>query len=175
MATKKKSVYAKNSKDYAEKQAAKAKSKSIKQNAEDVHVKKTQKKSARIRDVGQKPPPGYRRTGGLYFAKNANDAPIRSKTTEAQRALFYANKPKFIGVGDKNGWVAQAANQGMYNGETSEVNFRKSAQARKLLDADGGTYSQEYMDGLKKKHAGEKTKMSKSRYIMAIGQDGHAR
>lgn len=160
---KKAAKYAKNSADYAKKQAAKAKSKKGKFNAEDAQMVKA--KSKRIRDNGQKPPKGYHRTGGMYFAKNENDRPIKSATTESQRALFYANKPKFIGVGKKDGWVAQASNQGMYDGAKSEVNFRKSASARKLIDADGGTYAPNY-----KKHPG-----GKSRYIMAIGQDGHMR
>ncbi|MGN0130717.1 MAG: hypothetical protein ACI4CE_07515 [Methanomethylophilus alvi] len=176
MATKKKSAsakkpskakWAKNSSDYAKKQAAKVKSKKVKFNAEDAQIVKS--KAKRIRDVGQKPPKGYHRTGGMYFAKNENDRPIKSKTTEQQRALYWANKPKFIGVGDRDGWVAQAANQGMYDGATGDVNFRKSASARKLIDADGGTYAPDY-----KKHAGQK-KRAKSRYIMAIGQDGHVR
>ena len=57
----------------------------------------------------------------------------------------------------------------MYNGETSEANFRMTPGARKLIDADGGTYAPDYI-----LHAGEK-KAKKSRYIMAIGQDGHMR
>lgn len=160
-----KAKWAKNSSDYAKKQVAKTKKAAF--NAEDAQIVKS--KSKRIRDVGQKPPKGYHRTGGMYFAKNENDRPIQSKTTEQQRALFYANKPKFIGVGDKDGWVAQAANQGMYDGKTGDANFRKSASARKLIDADGGTYAPDY-----KKLAGQK-KRGKSRYIMAIGQDGHVR
>lgn len=162
-----KAKWAKNSSDYAQKQAAKAKAKKATFNAEDAQIVKS--KSKRIRDVGQKPPKGYHRTGGMYFAKNENDRPIQSKTTEQQRALFYANKPKFIGVGEKDGWVAQAANQGMYDGKTGDANFRKSASARKLIDADGGTYAPDH-----KEHSGEK-KRAKSRYIMAIGQDGHVR
>ena len=160
-----KAKWAKNSSDYSKKQAAKTKKGTF--NAEDAQIVKS--KSKRIRDVGQKPPKGYHRTGGMYFAKNENDRPIHSKTTEQQRALFYANRPKFIGVGQRDGWVAQAANQGMYDGKTGEANFRKSASARKLIDSDGGTYAPDY-----KKHAGQK-KRSKSRYIMAIGQDGHVR
>jgi hypothetical protein len=177
MATKKKSggtkpkkaaKWAKNTKDYETKQSSKAKGgkKGANFNSEDAQIIK--QKSKRIRDVGQKPPKGYHRTGGMYFAKNANDRPIKSMTTEAQQQLFYANKPKFIGVGKKDVWVAQAANQGMYNGDTGEANFRKSAAARKLIDADGGTYAPDYQI------AGAK-KAKKSRYIMAIGQDGHAR
>lgn len=165
---KKAAKYAKNSKDYAEKQKAKwGKGMGPGWNAEDAQVVKS--KSKRIRDMGQEPPKGYRRTGGMYFAKNENDRPIKSKTTEAQRMLFYANKPKFIGVGETNGWVAQAANQGMYDGKNSEVNFRKSVSARKLIDADGGTYHPDYG-----KKAGQKGR-AKSRYVMAIGQDGHVR
>ena len=159
--------WAKNSSDYAKRQAAKYKAKKGTFNAEDAQIVKS--KAKRIRDMGQKPPKGYHRTGGMYFAKNENDRPIKSKTTEQQRALFWANRPKFIGVGDKDGWVAQAANQGMYDGKNSEANFRKSASARRLIDADGGTYGPDY-----KKHAGQK-KRGKSRYIMAIGQDGHVR
>ena len=171
MATKQKSAaakkprkakWAKNSSDYAKKQAAKAKVKKTTFNAEDAQIVKS--KSKRIRDVGQKPPKGYHRTGGMYFAKNENDRPIKSMTSEQQRALYWANLPKFIGVGDKDGWVAQAANQGMYNGETGEANFRKSVSARKLIDTEGA-YAPDY----------EKLAGAKSRYIMAIGQDGHVR
>ena len=162
-----KAKWAKNSADYAKKQAAKAKSKKANYNAEDAQIIKS--KSKRIRDVGQKPPKGYHRTGGMYFAKNENDRPIQSRTTEQQRSLFYANREKFIGVDGRPGWVAQAANQGMYDGSNGDTNFRKTAAARKLLDKDGGTYAPDY-----KKHAGQKGR-AKSRYIMAIGQDGHVR
>ena len=54
----------------------------------------------------------------------------------------------------------------MYNGETSEANFRKSTTARKMIDADGGTYPPGH---------GTAGAAKKSRYIMAIGQDGHMR
>lgn len=174
---KKSAKWAKNSSDYAKKQAEKWKGKkSPKMNAEDVEVVKS--KGKRIRDYGQKPPPGYRRTGGLYFAKQKYDRPIRTLTTDKQRALFYANQPKFIGVemGNgkyKDGYIGQAANQGMYDGETSEVNFRKSANARKLIDAGGGTYYPGY--GEDAHGTAGKKKRQKSRYIMAIGQDGHKR
>ena len=162
--------WAKNSSDYAARQAKKAGKGKF--NAEDAQIVKS--KSKRIRDLGQKPPEGYRRTGGMYFAKAENDRPIQSRTTEAQRALFYANKPKFIGVGKKPGWVSQAANQGMYDGTNGDTNFRKTAAARKLIDADGGTYAPDYKKGKKHGTAGAKSR-AKSRYIMAIGQDGHVR
>ena len=90
-------------------------------------------------------------------------------TTQQQRGLFYANQEKWLGPDMKGGYLGSAANQGMYNGSTSEANFRKTAGARKLIDADGGTYGPNYG-----KHAGAKKK-AKSRYIMAIGQDGHKR
>ena len=164
---KKKAKWAKNSSDYAKKQAAKAKSKKYVENQEDYETKKTGSK--RIRDVGQKPPKGYMRTGGRYFAKIENMRPIRSLTTMQQRGLFYSNKEKWLGADGRGGYVGSAANQGMYNGETSEANFRKTAGARKLRAADGGTYGPEYDP-----HAGAK-KSAKSRFIMAIGQDGHKR
>lgn len=170
---KKSAKWAKNASDYAKKQAAKAKAKSILMNQEDAFIKKG--KAKRIRDVGQKPPKGYMRTGGLWFAKIENARPIRSLTTMQQRGLFYANKPKFLGTNGSGGYLGSAANQGMYNGETGEANFRKTAGARKLIDADGGTYAPGYKkpDG-KIIHAGKK-QAAKSRYIMAIGQDGHKR
>ena len=74
-----------------------------------------------------------------------------------------------IGSKEDGGWMRSLGNQGMYNGAASEANFRKTASARKIIDADGGTYAPDY-----KKHAGAK-KAAKSRYIMAIGQDGHVR
>lgn len=176
MATKKKATttkkpkkaakWAKSASDYAKKQAAKAKSKKFLGNQEDYEMKKTGAK--RIRDIGQKPPKGYMRTGGRYFAKIANMRPIRSMTSMQQRGLFYSNKEKFLGTDGMGGYLGSASNQGMYNGETGEANFRKTGGARKLIDADGGTYAPGYG------HAGEK-KAKKSRYIMAIGQDGHKR
>ena len=164
---KKSSKWAKSSSDYSQKQAAKAKSKQFLGNMEDYQTKKTGGK--RIRDYGQKPPKGYMRTGGRYFAKIANMRPVKSMTTLQQRGLFYANKEKWLGPDGNGGYLGSASNQGMYNGETSEANFRKTSGARKLIDADGGTYGPNY-----KKHAGGK-KAAKSRYIMAIGQDGHKR
>ena len=167
---KKTAKWAKSASDYAKKQAAKAKAKDVVAHQEDKLVGTKGSPSKRIRDFGQKPPKGYMRTGGRYFAKIANMRPIKSMTTMQQRGLFYANKPRFLGTDGMGGYVGSAANQGMYNGETSEVNFRKTAGARKLIDADGGTYSPDfYVD-----HAGEK-KAAKSRYIMAVGQDGHMR
>ena len=109
------------------------------------------------------------RTGGRYFAKVANMRPIKSKTTQQQRDLFYANKEKFLGPKEDGGWMRSLGNRGMYNGAASEANFRQTPSARKIIDADGGTYAPDY-----KKHAGAK-KAAKSRYIMAIGQDGHVR
>lgn len=167
--TKKTAKWAKSSSDYAKKQEAKAKSKKFLGNAEDKAVGTKGSPSKRIRDYGQKPPKGYMRTGGRYFAKIANMRPIHSMTTMQQRALFYSNQNKWLGADRKGGYLGSAANQGMYNGDTSEANFRKTSGARKLIDADGGTYGPNY-----KKHAGAK-KASKSRYIMAIGQDGHKR
>ena len=164
--TKKSAKWAKNASDYEKKQKAKAKSKKFLGNQEDYETKKTGAK--RIRDLGQKPPKGYMRTGGRYFAKIANMRPIKSMTTMQQRGLFYANKPKFLGTDGMGGYLRSASNQGMYNGETGEANFRKTGGARKLIDADGGTYAPGYG------HAGAK-KAQKSRYIMAIGQDGHKR
>lgn len=158
---KKSAKWAKNSKDAA----AKAKKNAGKKwNVEDSYVK-----SKRIRDNGQAVPKGYMRTGGRYFAKVANMRPIQSKTSKEQRIMFYANKDKFLGPKQDAGWMRSLGNQGMYNGQTSEANFRKTAAARKMMDKDGGTYAPDY-----KKHAGVK-KASKSRYIMAIGQDGHVR
>lgn len=170
---KKTAQWAKNSSDYAKKQAAKAKSKKYLGNQEDYETKKAGGK--RIRDVGQKPPKGYMRTGGRYFAKIANMRPIRSMTSMQQRGLFYSNKEKFLGTDGTGGYLGSASNQGMYDGETGEANFRKTGGARKLIDADGGTYAPGYQkpDG-SPKHAGAK-KQAKSRYIMAIGQDGHKR
>lgn len=179
MATKKKTAgtkkpkktarWAKNALDYEKKQSAKAKAKKILANQEDKMVGTKGSPSKRITDVGQKPPKGYMRTGGRYFAKIANMRPIKSMTTMQQRGLFYSNKPKFLGADGMGGYLGSASNQGMYNGETSEANFRKTGGARKLIDADGGTYGPDYG-----KHAGAK-KAAKSRYIMAIGQDGHMR
>ena len=179
MATKKKAAttkkpkktakWAKSASDYAKKQAAKAKVKNFVAHQEDKLVGTKGSPSKRIRDFGQKPPKGYMRTGGRYFAKIANMRPVKSMTTMQQRALFYSNKPKFLGADGMGGYLGSAANQGMYNGETSEANFRKTGGARKLIDADGGTYGPDYVP-----HAGEK-KAAKSRYIMAIGQDGHMR
>ena len=158
---KKSAKWAKNTKDATEK----AKKSGGKQwNIEDAYTK-----SERIRDMGQAVPKGYMRTGGRYFAKVANMRPIMSKTSQQQRDLFYANKEKFLGPRMDAGWLRSLGNQGMYNGATSEANFRKMVNARKLIDADGGTYAPDY-----EKPAGMK-KAAKSRYIMAIGQDGHVR
>lgn len=164
---KKSAKWAKNSKDAA----AKAKeSKGKNTNVEDYYTKKGAGK--RIRDLGQAVPKGYMRTGGRYFAKIANMRPIKSLTTQQQRNLFYANKDRFLGPREDAGWMRSVGNQGMYNGQTSEANFRKTSAARKMIDADGGTYPPDW----KASHgtAGKK-KQSKSRYIMAIGQDGHKR
>ena len=108
MATKKKAAttkkpkkagkWAKNASDYAKKQAAKAKSKKFLGNQEDKAVGTKGSPSKRIRDMGQKPPKGYMRTGGRYFAKIANMRPIKSMTSMQQRGLFYSNKEKFLGT-----------------------------------------------------------------------------
>ena len=162
---------------YEKKQKAKAQGGKPKKkyNVEDSYVGTKHSPSKRIRDLGQKPPEGYMRTGGRYFAKVANMRPIKSMTTMQQQGLFYANKPKFLGVDGKGGYLRSASMLGMYNGETSEANFRQTSGARKLIDADGGTYAPGYYteDG-KPLHATGK-KATKSRYIMAIGQDGHKR
>lgn len=170
--------WAKNAKEYAKKQKAKwANGKAPKPNAEDGHLGRAK----RIRDKGQKPPKGYMRTGGLYFAKIANVRPIKSRTTRQQRGLFYDNKDRMLGADGKGGYVGSAANQGMYDGSNGDMNFRKTQGARQLIDADGGTYSPEYYNhfgpGGKKEHAvkGGKKKYNKSRFIMALGQDGHQR
>lgn len=164
---KKTAKWAKNSADYVKRQEAKSKAKNYIGNVEDRMVGGKHAPSKRIRDLGQKPPKGYMRTGGRYFAKIENMRPIQSMTTLQQRGLFYANKEKWLGPDGRGGYLGSASNQGMYNGETSEANFRKTAGARKLIDADGGTYGPGY-----DKHAGGQ---KKSRYIMAIGQDGHKR
>lgn len=171
MATPKKkrtAKWAKNTKAYEERKKKEGEAK--KTNTEDRLVGGKYSRSKRILDVGQKPPKGYMRTGGRYLAKIANMRYIKSKTTKAQQAMWLANQEKFLGVDGRGGWLGSAANQGMYNGDTSEANFRKTAGARKLIDADGGTYAPDYHP----KQAGVKTR-SKSRYIMAIGQDGHMR
>lgn len=163
---------------YEKKQQEKVKGASKKSgggNVEDTLVGTKHSPSKRIRDLGQKPPKGYMRTGGRYFAKVANMRPIKSMTTMQQQALFYANKPKFLGVDGAGGYLRSASMLGMYNGDTSEANFRQTSGARKLIDADGGTYAPGYYtDDGKPLHAAGK-KATKSRYIMAIGQDGHKR
>lgn len=172
---KKTAKWAKNSKDYVAKQQAK---KSKKGNVEDSYIGTKHAPSKRIRDFGQPEPKGYMRTGGRYFAKIENMRPIKSKTTKQQRGLFYDNKEKYLGSDGMGGYVGSAAHQGQYNGDSSEINFRKTAGARKLIDADGGTYSPEYYEHFNRdgtpKHAKGK-KYNKSRYIMAMGQDGHMR
>ena len=92
------------------------------------------------------------------IAKIENMAPIRTKTSKQQRAFFYANKDKFLGADRKGGWMASVGRQGMYDGTKSLANFRKTTAARKSMDK-AKTYG----------------RAGKSRYIMAIGQDGHAR
>lgn len=167
---KKSAKWAKDTKDAT----AKAKKNAGKKwNTEDAYVK-----SKRIRDMGQAVPKGYMRTGGRYFAKVENMRPISSKTSQEQRNLFYANKTKFLGPKFDAGWMRSIGNQGMYNGDLSEANFRKTAAARKIIDADGGTYAPGYKASKKKDShgtSGAKKTSAKSRYIMAIGQDGHAR
>lgn len=151
--------WAKNAKEAAAKAKENAGKKIV---AEDGHTI-----GRRIRDLGQKPPKGYMRTGGRYFAKIENMRPIRSMTTQQQRNMFYANIDKYLGARRDGGYLGSAANQGMYNGETSEANFRKTVGARKLADSHK-VYPQFGTAGAKKGK-------SKSRYIMAIGQDGHVR
>ena len=142
-----KGQWAKNSRDAAMRAKGKL-------NTEDAYIGR----SKRIRDEGQKPPKGYMRTGGRYFAKIENMVPIRTKTSKQQRAFFYANKDKFLGADRKGGWMASVGRQGMYDGTKSLANFRKTTAARKSMDK-AKTYG----------------RAGKSRYIMAIGQDGHAR
>ena len=151
-----KGQWARNSKD-----ATKRAEKGGKGNLEDSHIR-----GKRIRDVGQAVPKGYMRTGGRYFAKIANMRPIQSKTSDMQKAFFYANKDRFLGPDGKGGWMRSLSNQGMYNGTTSEGNFRKTSSAKRMMDKDK-VYNGYGTTG--------KKKASKSRYIMAIGQDGHAR
>lgn len=160
--------FARNSSDYAERARARNRGNGRRpMNREDVEIVRS--RSKRIRDVGQKPPKGYGRTGGLYFQKIENMRPIKSKTTQAQRSMVYANREHFFGVDGQSGYIRSAANQGMYDGESSELNFRKTAGARKIIDKDGGTYGPDYS-----RRAGAATR-AKSRYIIAFGQDGHMR
>ena len=125
-------------------------------------------RAGRIRDEGQAIPKGYMRTGGRYFAKIANMRPIRSQTTEAQRAHVYSNRERYWGVNGDAGYLASVGRQGMYNGETGEANFRKTTAARRVID-----------DAFKNKRrgggAGATTRARKSRYIISFGQDGHMR
>lgn len=159
--------WAKSGDDYAKKQAAKTEGgkRAAPLNAEDRHMSP---KSKRITDYGQKPPEGYMRTGGRYFAKVCNARPIKSKTTPEQELLFYLERAKFLGLDGQSGYVRSAANQGMYDGETGEMNFRKIAGARRLMDKS------KVYNAVDKPPAGVKAK-AKSRYIMAIGQNGHKR
>lgn len=152
--------WAKNTSDYEKKQKRKTSGgKEAPLNAED---KNMHPKSKRIEDHGQKPPKGYMRTGGRYFAKICNARPIQSLTTPAQRMLFEQAKVGFLGPDGNGGWVGSAANQGMYDGNTGEMNFRKTTAARKAIDGQKAYHV----------HPGGKPK---SRYIMCIGQDGHMR
>ena len=114
---KKKANWAKNSKDYVAKQKAKRENVNI----EDRLVGTKFAPSRRIRDYGQAEPKGYMRTGGRYFAKIENMRPIHSKTSKQQRALFYDNKARYLGVDGMGGYVGSAAHQGMYDGEKSSV------------------------------------------------------
>lgn len=167
----KQAKWAKNSADYKKKQEAKAKkSGKVNLNTEDLYIRKR-----RIRDVGQKPPKGYMRTGGRYFAQIKNMRPIRSMTTADQDALWRANIDRWLGVNRDGGYLGSAANQGMYNGEASEANFRKTQGARRLIDADGGTYPPGYKEKMRAGTGTRKKGLAKSRYIIAIGQDGHMR
>lgn len=160
--------FARNSSDYAERARARNRGSGRRpMNQEDIETVRARR--ARIRDLGQEPPEGYQRGNGRYFVQTQYVRPRTSMTTKAQRAMIYANKERFWGVDGKSGYIRSAANQGMYDGETSELNFRKTAGARKIIDADGGTYGPDY-----NRRAGAATR-AKSRYIIAFGQDGHAR
>lgn len=160
--------FARNRTDYSER--ARARSSGPDRNRMNREDRETVRMRApRIRDNGQEPPEGYCRGQGMYFVQQKYLRPRTSMTTKEQRAMIAANREKFYGVDGKGGYIRSAANQGMYNGDTSEMNFRKTAGARKLIDKDGGTYGPDYS-----RRAGAATR-AKSRYIIAFGQDGHAR
>ena len=160
--------FARNRSDYAERARARNSGGGRpRMNREDVEIVRS--RSKRIRDLGQEPPEGYMRHDGMYFQKVKYARPIKSLTTKDQRAMIYANKEHFYGLDGQSGYIRSAANQGMYDGESSELNFRKTAGARKIIDKDGGTYGPDYS-----RRAGAATR-AKSRYIIAFGQDGHMR
>lgn len=149
--------YARNSADAAARAGAKGSKR--RRTLEDEYTPRT----GRIRDNGQAVPKGYMRTGGLYFAKVSNMRPIQSKTTKQQRAMVYANRNRFWGKDGESGWIRSVGNTGMYDAKTSEANFRKQTAARKAIDRNRPPSSR------------ASARPSKSRYIIAFGQDGHVR
>lgn len=162
--------YARNSSDAAQRQQAANSGRSRRGglSAEDAETMRHPRKE-RIRDVGQKPPKGYvRQLGSRYFVQDKYIRPIKSQTTEAQRAMYWANQRKFhANAAGNGGFFRSAGNQGMW-GADGIMNFRKTTAARKLIDSDGGTYPEGYGT------AGRRTRGA-SKYTMAFGQDGHVR
>lgn len=133
------------------------------------HAGAKEPRKKRIRDLGQEPPPGYiRRKGSRYFLQQKYLDIIKSRSTAAQRAMWRANQDYFMGKDREGGIVRSLANKGYYD-ENEALNARTaSTKARKLMDSalkKGGK-----PDWVRKADG-----LPKTRYILAIGADGHMR
>ena len=116
-----------------------------------------------IMDLGQDAPSGYYSDGSRYYKLKRN-VRLSSESSRKQKASWFANQAEILGrdVNKRGGYLDHAGRNGMIAGMgngVAEVNFRKTQDARKMMDN-----TEAYYHGA---HAHKK-----SRYIFKIGQDG---
>lgn len=143
---------------------------SINGKRETYHVKTDSRGRIRILDTGVPPPKGYYGAGGRYFALKEN-ARIAKSSNDKQKAFYYTNYDAIMGEGgavdrmSRQGQIQKTGRSTEEDGPLAEVNFRKDAKTRRMMDENSAYYEGQYA------HAGQRNR-AKSRYIILIGQDG---
>ena len=136
----------------------------------DYHIQRYRDGRKRILDTGLDAPEGYYSDGSRYYKLKRN-ARISRDSSDAAKAWWHGNNEHILGADpDKaGGFLDNAGRQGQISrldGEFAEVNFRKTAPARRQMDRARAWYEGNYGG-----HAGTAGR-AKSRYIIKIGQDG---
>lgn len=124
-----------------------------------------------IDDMGKDAPAGYYSDGSRNYKLKRN-VRIAADSSEAQKANWYANQPRILGsdMNAAGGYLDHAGRNGMISSlgdGYSEVNFRKTQNARRMMDSAKAYYEGTYSSDRHSKHP-----RAKSRYIFKIGQDG---
>jgi hypothetical protein len=130
-------------------------------------TRKDKKGRKYIMDLGGAAPAGYYSDGSRYYKLKKN-ARITDRSSDLQKAAWYANHAEILGVDPTKagGYLDHAGRQGqifgMGNG-MAEVNLGKTQGGRKMMDK-----TKAYFEGWYGAQPGK----AKSRYIFEIGQDG---